>query len=68
MSIHVEVELSCDGIPTFGCHGSVPIFARTGARARKEAREAGWLVSQPGGKDYCPEHRDLAKAATGQPH
>lgn len=69
MSIHVEVELYCDGESTFGCAKSVPIFARTGARARKEAREVGWLVSAPGGKDYCPHHRQQSDAPgmTGAP-
>lgn len=57
MSVHVEVELCCDGIGSYGCASSNPIFARTGRKARREARESGWLVNAPGGKDYCPTHR-----------
>lgn len=56
MSVHSEVSLDCDALPYYGC--GAQIFAHTGVKARAEAREDGWLVSQPGGKDYCPRHRD----------
>jgi len=59
MSAHTEVEISCDGIPQYGC-ATPPVFDRNATEARKAARDAGWLVSQPGGKDYCPRHRDPA--------
>ncbi len=57
MSFQVEIELVCDGVPDFGCTGSTPFFASSVRKARQWAREAGWLVSAPGGKDYCPAHR-----------
>lgn len=59
MSAQREVEICCDGDPSgaFFCTEYHPIYAHTAAKARAEAREAGWLVSQPGGKDYCPAHR-----------
>lgn len=64
MAVYTEVELRCDGVEgdPFGCDRQV--FAHTGVRARKDARDAGWLVSQPGGKDFCPNHRPPGKGAT----
>lgn len=61
MAVYTEVELRCDGIPgdAFGCDRT--FFADTGTEARRQARNAGWLVSQTGGKDYCPDHRHLAR-------
>lgn len=59
MGVSTEVELYCDGVPQYGC-ATPPIFHRTGRAARQEAKERGWLVSQPGGTDYCPQHRDPA--------
>jgi hypothetical protein len=55
MSVYIQIELRCDGIGQFGCEP--PILASTVAAARREARTGGWLVGQPGGKDYCDEHR-----------
>jgi len=61
MSLHPEVELVCDGAPTqFSCDWMPPIHAKTGARARVFAAKNGWLTAQPGGKDYCPDHRPAA--------
>lgn len=61
MSVYTEVEVHCDGEPgsqPFACNEA--IVAKTGQMARREAREAGWLVSAKGGKDYCPQHRGTA--------
>lgn len=56
MSAYREIELRCDGGEgPYDCEP--PIHHFTAEKARKEARESGWLVSQTGGKDYCPEHR-----------
>ncbi len=64
MSVYTEVEVHCDGKPgdgPFDCNEA--LMARTGRAARREAREGGWLVSAPGGKDYCPEHRPMASGS-----
>lgn len=63
MSVYIEVELRCDGAEgPYDCEPAV--YASTGFRARRDARAAGWLVSQPGGKDYCAraEHRPTVGA------
>lgn len=57
MSVNREVQLSCDGgVTAYECD-TASVVSQTAAQARTEARERGWLVGQPGGKDYCPEHR-----------
>jgi hypothetical protein len=62
VGLSVEVELYCDGVPHYGCNTN-PIFHKTGVLARAEARSNGWLTNAPGGKDYCPEHRHLARGS-----
>lgn len=58
MSVYTEAELRCDvGLPEnrFAC--DEVIYALTGVAARVEARDQGWLVSAPGGRDFCARHR-----------
>ena len=57
MSVYREVELRCDGIATdrYGCDPA--IYDKTAAKARRQARREGWLVNQPGGRDFCERHR-----------
>jgi hypothetical protein len=56
MSIYIEVELRCDGDSNpYGCEPAM--YAHTGAKARRDARQMGWLTGQAGGKDYCARHR-----------
>lgn len=40
-----------------GCDADTPngdLGNRTATEARDEATYQGWMVAQPGGKDYCP--------------
>jgi len=60
VSVHTEVEVSCDGGGFAYACSEHPVFAHTAAEARRELRARGWLVGQPGGKDYCPQHRKEA--------
>jgi hypothetical protein len=65
MSVHTDVEVACDGGGfQFACSES--LYARTAAEARRELSQRGWLVGQPGGKDYCPEHHISDGAVTGR--
>ena len=59
MSIHIEVELVCNGYPgdqQFTCT-TPPIFALTATEARRCARRDGRTV------DICPTHRTPRGAA-----
>ncbi len=59
MSGIVSITLVCDGYPDGRrCQSETPnmdLGSRTVAEARAEALAHGWRVSQPGGKDYCPD-------------
>lgn len=68
MSIHIEVELVCNGYPgdqQFTCT-TPPIFALTATEARRCARRDGWLTgARRDGRtvDICPTHRTPRGAA-----
>lgn len=67
MSLHTEVELTCDGGATqFGCAVWHSIFASTGEEARNQATRDGWQTNAPGGLDYCPEHRKTTPRGTAK--
>lgn len=58
MSAYRLVTLRCDGLLDHGFR-TCP-WELHGDRAsdlRREARSKGWLVSEPGGKDFCPRHK-----------
>jgi hypothetical protein len=62
MTVYTEIELRCDGAK--GAYDCEPaIYANTARKARQDARDLGWLVSQPGGKDFCARHRPPRGAA-----
>jgi hypothetical protein len=57
VSIYVEYELRCDGLPgPYDCEPA--IYALSAAEARRLARDDGWLIgSHKGGNDFCERHR-----------
>lgn len=61
MTAYAEYELRCDAIPgdQFGC--LTVVFGFTAKQARADAREDGWRVALPGGRDLCPKHRQAQK-------
>ena len=58
MSGHRLVWLQCDGDPCKESGGrdfDLSLDPGPLAYQRKRARRHGWKVSQPGGKDFCPD-------------
>lgn len=64
MSIIRVVHVYCDGTASDGgpCDLMVRGTDATAAFTRAEMRTHGWVTGLPGGKDYCPEHKDQIKA------
>jgi hypothetical protein len=52
MSLSHYVDVHCDD-----CGDALDNGSATGRKARKTAREDGWLVNLPGGRDLCPDCR-----------
>lgn len=52
MTTYRYVEVTCDS-----CGETADAIAPTANAARADAREAGWRVSLPGGRDLCPACR-----------
>lgn len=60
MTAFIYHEVSCDGPgDVLGSCGKAYSDAGTATQVRQRAKEAGWAVSRPGGKDYCPGHRTV---------
>lgn len=55
MSYLQYVQLYCDGPDCFEAWPASTPTVHSLTDQRKEAKEAGWKVAQPGGKDFCPK-------------
>jgi len=59
MSCSTDVQILCDGPNDvrFECTEPEGPWGSNAAEARNVAKDWGWQVNAPGGKDYCPVHR-----------
>lgn len=54
----------CSGVESALVEGAAYVAPGVGESAgsqRESLRREGWLVKQPGGKDYCPDCREKIK-------
>lgn len=59
MGVYRSTTVYCDGSES--CTDAYENLGNA-ADVRREAKRDGWLVAQPGGKDFCPDCRKKPKA------
>ena len=58
------VTVWCDGVQPGGHDCGDEASGHSAKDARENAKASGWLVSLPGGRDLCPDHRDQRDETT----
>lgn len=61
MSVTRITSIHCDGCGDWSYEdGENVSHGTSGGPIRRHLRAKGWLVNQPGGRDYCPNCRNQA--------